>query len=256
MLRSEIQPGVDYAFREKRGAGAPFQRVRILEHVRKNKWKVKWIEPNPGLIDYVESGQLIVPWKDRKAFLNEEESAERIQNHNDRLGYKEQSPIAHALYEIYESVGDEVSFYRGTLRGSAEALERLKTRAKVTTTVNSILAYADRQGILHLPFDEALELARKFCAAEPATVLAGLEATERKWAQEARQPGEEYMVSLLNEYRAAWALIRQWAGHDAAVAQREEEIKRLERLVWDAVYALQKARLDSEAARLRRALER
>ena len=101
MLRSEIQPGVEYALREKRAVGAPFQRVRILEHIRKNKWKVKWIEPNPGLIDYVESGQLIVPWKDRKAFLKEEESAERIQNHNDRLGYKEQSPIAHALYEIY-----------------------------------------------------------------------------------------------------------------------------------------------------------
>ena len=100
-----------------------------------------------------------------------------------------------------------------------------------------------------------MELARKFCAAEPATILAGVEATERKWAQEARQPGEEYVVGLLNEYRAAWALIRQCAGHDAAVAEREEQIKKLERLVWDAVYALQKAGLDSEAARIRRALE-
>lgn len=257
MLKSEIQPGVEYAFREKREVGAPFQRVRILEHIRKNKWKVKWIEPNPGLVDYVESGQLIVPWKERKAFLKEEECAERLRNHNERLGYKEESPIAHALYEIFESVGDDISFYKGVLRSSAEALERFKTRAKVALgRNNSIIAYTDRQGGLHLPFDEALELARMFCAAEPATVLAGVEATERKWAQEARQPGEEYMVSLLNEYRAAWALIRQWAGHDAAVAQREEQIKRLERLVWDALYALQKAGLDSEAARLRRALER
>lgn len=53
-----------------------------------------------------------------------------------------------------------------------------------------------------------------------------------------------------------WALIRQWAGHDAAVAQREAEIQKLERLVWDAIYSLQKAGLDSEAARLRRAIER
>ena len=256
MLKAEIQPGVEYALREKRVVGAPFHHVRILEHIRKNKWKAKWIEPNPGLVDYVESGQLIVAWKERKAFLKEEESEERLQKHNDHLGYKEQSPIAHAMYEIYESVGDEVSFYRGTLRASAEALERLKIRAKASSGQNSSIAYTDRQGKLHLPFDEALELGRKFCAAEPATVLAGVEATERKWAQEARQPGEEYMVSLLNEYRAAWALIRQWAGYDAAVAQREEQIQRLERLVWDAVYALQKAHLDSEAARLRRALER
>jgi len=64
------------------------------------------------------------------------------------------------------------------------------------------------------------------------------------------------MVPLLNEYRASWALIRQWAGHDAAVAQREAEIQRLERLVWDAVYALQKAGLDKQAAKLRHAIEK
>jgi hypothetical protein len=40
------------------------------------------------------------------------------------------------------------------------------------------------------------------------------------------------------------------------VAQREAQIQKLERLVWDAVYALQKAGLDSESARLRRAIER
>ena len=74
MLKSEIHSGTDYALREKREIGVPFQRVRIIEHVRKNKWKAKWIEPNPGLVDYVESGQLIVPWKERKAFLREEES--------------------------------------------------------------------------------------------------------------------------------------------------------------------------------------
>jgi hypothetical protein len=241
MLKSEIQPGTDYALRETREIGARFQRVRIIDHIRKNKWKAKWVEPNPGLIDYVESGQLIVPWKERKAFLKEEESAERLRK---------------ALYGIFEDVGDEASFYRGVLTGSPEALARVKTRAKIQPESNSQFSYVDRTGKLHLPFDEALEIARKFCAAEPAAVLAAVESTEREWAQKARQPGEEYMVKLLNEYRAAWALVRQWAGHDAAVAQREEQIQKLERLVWDAVYALQKAHLDSEAARLRRAIER
>jgi hypothetical protein len=109
---------------------------------------------------------------------------------------------------------------------------------------------------LHLPFDEAIKLAEKFCAAEPATVLTKIEATEREWTETARRPGEEYIVPLLNKYRAAWALVRQWAGHDAAIAEREARIVRLERLVWDAIYALQKAKLDSEASRLRRAIER
>src|SRR6185436_15685214 len=109
---------------------------------------------------------------------------------------------------------------------------------------------------LRLPFDEALDMGRRFCSAEPATVLIGVETTERQWAREAATPGEEHMTSLLTQYRASWALIRQWAGHDAAVAQREAEIQRLERLVWDAIYVLQKAGLDSEAARLRRAVGR
>jgi hypothetical protein len=79
--------------------------------------------------------------------------------------------------------------------------------------------------------------------------------TERTWAQEARHHGEEHLPGLLNEYRASWASIRQWTGYDAAVAKREAHIQTLERLVWGAIYARQKAGLDREAARLRRVPE-
>ena len=68
MSKSEIKPGLEYAMREKRLPGTPFQRIKIVEHIRGNRWKAEWIEPNPGLIHYVESGQLIVPWKGHKAF--------------------------------------------------------------------------------------------------------------------------------------------------------------------------------------------
>ena len=54
MLKSEIKPRTEYAMREKRTPGTPSQRVRIIEHVRGNKWKPEWIDPNPGLIHYVE----------------------------------------------------------------------------------------------------------------------------------------------------------------------------------------------------------
>jgi len=67
-----------------------------------------------------------VPWAEHKLFLKEEESERRLENHNLRLGYKEHSPMAHAMYEIYESIGDEVSFYKGALRCSPEALERFE----------------------------------------------------------------------------------------------------------------------------------
>jgi hypothetical protein len=82
MLKSEIQLGTEYALREECEIDSPFQRMCIIEHIRKNKWKVKWIEPDPGLTDYVESSRLIVRWKERKAFLKEDEEAERLRNHN------------------------------------------------------------------------------------------------------------------------------------------------------------------------------
>jgi hypothetical protein len=254
--KAKIVAGDEYAFREKRGEGVPLQRVRIIERIRGNRWKAEWIDPNQGLVHYVESGQLIVPWKEHKAFLKAEEDSARLWEHNVRMGYKYNSPVDNALSVVFESVGDDVLFYRGTLTGDVEAFERVRTRAGVAMTPHSPVAYFDRAKTFHLPFDEAIELARKFCAAEPSTVLVKIEGTEREWAQEARRPGKESMVGLLNEYRAAWALVRQWVGADAAVAEREAQIVKLERLVWDAIYALQKAKLDSEAARLRRAIER
>jgi hypothetical protein len=255
MVKSEITPGKEYAFREKRGPRVPLQRVKVIEHIRGNKWKAEWVEPNPGLVDYVESAQLVVLWKDAKRLLKEEENAERLRRHNEEHGYAKGSPVVDAMHEVFESTGEGLHIHNGALIGSPEAIDRLRSRAGLTVSTPSLASYVDRDGQFHLAFDEALELARAFCAKEPSTVLVGIEATEQKWSQEATRPGDSYMVGLLNDYRAAWALIRQWAGHDAAVAVREERIKRLERLVWDAVYALQKAGLDSEAARLRRAVE-
>ncbi len=82
--KAEIKVGEDYALREGRDRGAPLQHIRILEHVRRNKWKVQWIEPNPGLIDYIESKSLVVRWKDRKAFLRDEDHERALREHNER----------------------------------------------------------------------------------------------------------------------------------------------------------------------------
>jgi hypothetical protein len=78
---------------------------------------------------------------------------------------------------------------------------------------------------------------------------------QRHRASEASRPGGEYLIPLLNSYRAAWAILRQWCHNDALTAAREKEISTLVQLVWDAIYALQKAGADEEAARLRHVLE-
>jgi len=36
-------------------AGVPLEHVRVIEHIRGNKWKTAWIEPNPWLVHYAAS---------------------------------------------------------------------------------------------------------------------------------------------------------------------------------------------------------
>ena len=256
MEKSKIICGNEYAIRERRSPRTLLQRVRVLQHIRGNKWKAEWIDPNPGLIHYVESAQIVVPWKEPKAFLKDEDSAERLADQNERDGYKEGSPIALAVEQVFESAGEQVGCRRGVVSGPPDALDRIRTRARNPSSSEPAGSYQDRLGTVHWPFTAGLELARAFCAAEPSTALVNIEATERKWATEASRPGEEYIIPLLNQYRPSWALIRQWTGQDPAIAEREAYIERLQRLVWDAIYALQKSGLDSEAARLRRVLQR
>jgi hypothetical protein len=87
MDKSSIKPGVDYALREKGAVPSAFQRVRILEHIRGNKWKAEWIDPNLGLVHYVESARLYAPWKELKQYLREEENEARLNHENERSGY-------------------------------------------------------------------------------------------------------------------------------------------------------------------------
>ena len=124
----------------------------------------RFISPSfaPGLVHYVESGQLIIPWREHKAFLKDEENAERQWQHNKRQGYKGDCPIASALLQVFESVGEQIHFSYGSLSGAPEAIERVKARAGMDPKANSPSANVDRHGTLHLPFDEALELGRRF----------------------------------------------------------------------------------------------
>jgi hypothetical protein len=256
MQKAQIKAGTEYALRELHQPGAQLQRVRIIEHMRRNKWKVTWIDPNPGLTDYVESSQLVALWKEHKAFLKEEASERALHDHNKTIGYEKNGPVDGALQDIFDNVGDEINWHHGVLHGPTDALHRLMTRAGVAITEATIPAYVDRQGRLHLPFDQALTIAQAFAAAEPNTVLVPIDRLEQEWTRDARNPGENHLIGLLNQARASWSLIRQWAGHDAAIAEREAYIQQLERMVWDAIYALQKAGIDQAAAKLRRALER
>ena len=114
----------------------------------------------------------------------------------------------------------------------------------------------DRHGRHHLPWSSALELAEAFARNEPATVLDPIDTQEHEWATEARSPGNSYLIGLLTDYRAAWAIVRQWAGHDAAIAARETRITELEHLLTQTMWDLRRPKPDPEriAGRIDRAL--
>ena len=53
MDKKQIEIGKEYALREPVKAGVEFQHVKVLDHVRGSNWRVEWIDPNPGLVDFV-----------------------------------------------------------------------------------------------------------------------------------------------------------------------------------------------------------
>ena len=130
MGKLSIIAGKEYAVRERRLAGSPFQRVKVLEHVRRNKWKARWIDPNLGLVDYVGSAQIIVPWKDHKAFLRDQENAARLAEENRHEGFEAGSPVAEALQQVYESMGDDIRSHGSSASGSSDAFGRITARAR------------------------------------------------------------------------------------------------------------------------------
>jgi hypothetical protein len=100
----------------------------------------------------------------------------------------------------------------------------------------------------------AVTLARAFAAAEPQTVLLQVETSEQRYEQESREIGNFYLVPLLQRWRAGWALCRQWAGFDEALAQRDREIGRLRRILVDMGYELRRGGHDELAQKLERKL--
>jgi hypothetical protein len=187
MQKSQIEIGKEFALRESRTPNTPLQRVKILQHIRGKKWKAEWIDPNPGLIEFVESQNLLVRWKDHKALLRDEERERQLQQDQESQGYKASSPLDNVLSQVFDAAGEQGLYCDGgVLQGPPEAVDRIRERARLDPAKKSPLSYIDRHGTIQVPYAEAFELGKAFCAAEPSTVLIEIEATERKWTNEAR----------------------------------------------------------------------
>ncbi len=249
MQRADIIIGEEYGLRENRQLGAPLQRIRIVQHVRGTKWRAEWVEPNPGLVDYVDGRTLLVRWSESAAFIADESSERCVREHIRANGYDEESPVAGALYTVFEAAGDKVQFYGGQLNGPPDALVRVRIRASIDPLERTELEYVDRHGIVHVPLAGTIALAQAFCAADAEAVVSYLEVRERSpdSPEFLRTPGA---AQFLARQRAACALVLQWCGtgHSALVRR---ETQRLRQLVLDAAEALQTAGRGDAARALR-----
>lgn len=256
MEKKEIIAGQEYGISEPLRVGGELQHVRVLENVRGTRWKVEWIEPNPGLTDYVASKNIVVKWSERRALLRDEERGAELQRVSAMTFPGSESPLASAIDDVLTATGEPtLHVWRGIFEFDSAGLERVCARAGIAMPEHRA-GYVDRFGQSRLPFESAIAVARAFAAAEPTTVLDYIDIEERRVADEARQPGNHYLNKLLIEYRANWALIRQWAGFDAALASREARIAELERLLSQTIWDLRRPSLDAEriAGRLERAI--
>jgi hypothetical protein len=246
-----IEPGVEYGYRERPKAQSPLEQVRVLERIR-GQWRVEWIEPNAGLQGFVRSSNIVVPWKKRKAFLKEESDWKLLREASELTWPGHEHPVDEAVTSVLEATGERVGCYRsGVLSGDAGALERISARAHLIIEVQPP-AYVDREGVTHLPFDQALTIAKAFAKSEPDVVLAYIASEEAEIDRMDRSSNEPTLVRMHLRYVASWSLVRQWAGFDAARAERDNEVERLRRVIRDFELTLRRLGHDDLAAQLER----
>jgi hypothetical protein len=254
MQQDRIAIGGHYGFREVPRSTEELQHVRVLERAR-GKWKVEWIEPNAGLSDWVKSNNLVVAWADRKAFLRGEKRRAALRAVTDRQWPGHEHPISHAVTTVLDSTGERTVYVDnyGVIVAPPDARDRILARAHLEVPVDPV-SYVDSRGEWNASFATALTIAKAFAAAEPQTVLLEVDVEERRMDTEAREPGNGYLVGLVQEYRAHWAICRQWAGFDQAIAQRDAEIVRLRRLLDECGVNLRRLGHDDIANRMERKL--
>ncbi|WP_121248078.1 hypothetical protein [Solirubrobacter pauli] len=252
-----LERGRLYAYRERRGAGQPLLKVKLLDVVgRKGRVKVRFEDgPHPGLDEYVHTRQLIAPWGQRHAVLRDEQHQARLDEHAAGSADAALGAAANAVLESSGEPGADVS--PGGLAMSETELQRIMDRAGLDGEPARLhpLAFRDRRGTVHLPLEAAVALAQAFAAAEPHTVVGYLDDTEEEMRLRGNTPGERWWHDYLREKAPGYALARRWAGLEQEAELLRREIGRLRGLVASAASELKRSGHEGSARRLLRALE-
>jgi len=271
MDSNRVEVGERFAYREyPQRRGSPFMSVEIVEKARTGKWKVRFMDgPNAGLVDFIKSTNIIVPWAEAEGFLEDEKRMHELIEASSAEWKGPDDPVTQAVDTVLRATGEELFFHDGErgaghLEISVEAARRVLMRTGLEWEPVELdpLGFIDRTGKLHLPFRTSLKLAQAFAAAEPDSVNISVMSEEFRWEEDCRREYRGTTVDLVNKWRAGWALAKKWtkaAAKDHEVQLSLDELRRRVEstfaAMWQKVGGIERQRT-TEIQRLRSLLER
>jgi hypothetical protein len=252
MNKTELVQGIRVAYREKRSSDSPLHHVEVIDgEVRDRQVKVLFVDgEREGLRSWVRASQLLSPWSDLEPLLRDERLEEAL-----RADWKQRAdPVLEtAMSAVVVATGESGGLCKGWDETPA-VFSRLWKRAGMKhPPTDHTLAYRDRHGRLHLPWDIAMEFCVAFCRAEPEMVLTLIDGYEQEARAKGFMPGHAYYHQALREDVAAHAVVRDWCGNEEERTRLLKEIQRLQTLVASAALELDRAGAVRAANRLRRA---
>src|SRR5689334_7563747 len=164
MMKSEIEVGQDYGFREKHtDRGQDLLRVTIEESAAKGRWIALWHDgPNKGKRTAIPSGNLAAAWKDAKAFVREERQFLALMESSDKAWSPvEDEPVLDAVDLVLSFTGEfdrepmeGEAWLRGHLRCRQRPFERVCARVGAPSELaqHDPLGFVDRRGWVHVGF--------------------------------------------------------------------------------------------------------
>jgi hypothetical protein len=227
-MNSQIITNEFYGYRKQyRQRGMPLTKIETIEKSRSGKWKVRFVEgPREGQVDVISTQGILVSWDESSAFLHDEDCMLKLlQACETQWDIGPDDPVIDAANLVFESTGEKdvmIETYsrdRGHGRMFPASARRIMDRAGINEDISAIdpLAFVDQEGILRVTFATALRMAQAFAAAEPDTVLICAESLQQEYEEKL---DSHYQIEMLQNHRAAVALVRQWASGAAAITNR------------------------------------
>ena len=133
------------------------------------RWRVEYLDPNPGLVDFVTSANLIVAWTQRTGLARDEQRHETLVGCSEQRWDGPDSPLTEAVNEVLEATGEDLDARQhGIICSPPEVLERVAQRAGIDPATH-VYGYRVQNETNRLPFECALTLGRAIANRRPCS---------------------------------------------------------------------------------------